>query len=52
VAATVETLEEWPSARQLAHVFWQAVAADTRITAPFRTIARTNAQFTGEAAAG
>jgi hypothetical protein len=52
VAATVETLEEWPSARQVAHVFWQAVAADTRITAPFRTIARTNAQFTGEAAAG
>ena len=52
VAATVDTLGEWPHARRLAHVFWQAVAADTRVTAPFRAIARTNAQFTGDAAAG
>jgi hypothetical protein len=49
---TIETLEEWPAARQLATVYWQAVATDTRITAPFRAIARKNAQFTGEAAAG
>jgi hypothetical protein len=51
-AATVDTLGEWPHARRLAHVFWQAVAADTRVTAPFRAIARTNAQFTDETAAG
>jgi hypothetical protein len=52
LAPTIETLAEWPSARQLATVFWQAVAADTRITAPFRAIARKNAQFTGDDAAG
>ncbi|MFM9923598.1 type II toxin-antitoxin system HipA family toxin YjjJ [Variovorax sp. H27-G14] len=52
MAPTVETLEEWPAARQLATVFWRAVAADTRITAAFRAIARANAQFTGEAGAG
>lgn len=51
-APTVETLEEWPGACQWATVFWQAVAADTRITAPFRAVARKNALFTGEAAAG
>lgn len=50
-APTVETLEEWPLARRLATVFWQAVAADTRVTAAFRAIARQNARFTGEAAA-
>jgi hypothetical protein len=52
LAPTIETLAEWPSARQLATVFWQAVAADTRITAPFRAIARKNAQFTGGDATG
>lgn len=51
-APTVETLEEWPGARQWATVFWRAVAADTRITAAFRAVARKNALFTGEAAAG
>ncbi len=51
-APTVETLEEWPGARRLAAVFWRAVAADNRITAPFRAVARKNALFTGEAAAG
>lgn len=52
LASAIETLEEWPAARQLATVFWQAVAADTRITGPFRAIARKNAQFTGQASAG
>lgn len=52
LVSTIETLAEWPAARQLATVYWQAVATDTRITAPFRAIARKNAQFTGEAAAG
>jgi hypothetical protein len=51
MAPTVETLEEWPAARQLAAVFWQAVAADRRITPAFRAIARKNAQFTSAAAA-
>jgi hypothetical protein len=51
-APTVETLEEWPLARRLATVFWQAVAADTRVTAAFRAIARQNARFTGAEAAG
>lgn len=41
---TVETLGEWQSARQLASAFWQTVAADERITAPFRAIARKNAR--------
>ncbi|MGJ7613882.1 MULTISPECIES: type II toxin-antitoxin system HipA family toxin YjjJ [unclassified Variovorax] len=47
-APTIDTLQEWPGARRLATVFWQAVAADTRITTPFRAIARKNVQFTGE----
>lgn len=49
LAPTVETLEEWPHARQLATAYWQAVAADARITTPFRAVARKNAQFTGAA---
>jgi hypothetical protein len=44
LAPTVETLGEWQAARQLASVFWQTVAADERITAPFRAIARKNAR--------
>ncbi|KQW57127.1 type II toxin-antitoxin system HipA family toxin YjjJ [Variovorax sp. Root411] len=52
LAPTVETLEEWPQARQLAIVFWQTVAADARITPPFRALARKNARFTDEATAG
>lgn len=52
LAPTVETLGEWQAARRLATVFWHAVAADTRITASFRAIARQNARFTGEATAG
>jgi hypothetical protein len=45
---TVETLQEWPQARQLAGVFWQAVAADDRITVAFRTLARQNARLVSE----
>ena len=45
-APTIETLEEWPDARRWATVFWQAVAADHRITAAFRAIAKMNAKFT------
>jgi len=44
LAPTVETLGEWQAARQLAGVFWRTVDADERITAPFRAIARKNAQ--------
>jgi hypothetical protein len=44
LAPTVETLGEWQAARQLASAFWQTVAADERITAPFRAIARKNAK--------
>ncbi|AVQ80230.1 MULTISPECIES: type II toxin-antitoxin system HipA family toxin YjjJ [unclassified Variovorax] len=44
LAPTVETLGEWQAARQLASVFWRTVDADERITAPFRAIARKNAQ--------
>ena len=45
---TVDTLQEWSQARQLAAVFWQAVAADDRISAAFRTLARQNARLVGE----
>ncbi|QSI31365.1 type II toxin-antitoxin system HipA family toxin YjjJ [Variovorax sp. RKNM96] len=45
---TVETLQEWSRARQLAGVFWQAVAADDRLSAAFRTLARQNARLVGE----
>lgn len=41
---TVHTLSVWPQARDLALRFWQTVAADGRISAPFRAIAQTNAQ--------
>jgi HipA-like C-terminal domain len=40
---TAATLPEWPRALALAVQFWQTVAADTRISAGFRTIAAENA---------
>ncbi|WP_370528172.1 type II toxin-antitoxin system HipA family toxin YjjJ [Rhodoferax sp. BLA1] len=39
---TAATLPEWPQARALAISFWQAAAADTRISAPFRQICANN----------
>ena len=37
------TLSEWAQAQALAHRFWQAVAQDARVSAPFRAIAQENA---------
>jgi len=45
LAPTVDTLEEWPRARELATLFWRTAAADTRITAAFRATARENARL-------
>ena len=45
LAPTVDTLEEWPHARELATLFWRTAAADTRITAAFRATARANARL-------
>ena len=42
---TVHTLAVWPQARELALRFWQAVAADPRISAAFRAIAQANAHL-------
>lgn len=39
---TVHTLAVWPQARDLAQRFWQAAAADERISAGFRAIAQVN----------
>lgn len=39
---TVHTLAVWPQARDLALRFWQAAAADERISAGFRAIAQVN----------
>jgi hypothetical protein len=39
---TAATLPEWPQARALAISFWQAAAADARISAPFRQICAEN----------
>lgn len=39
---TVHTLAVWPQARELALLFWQAAAADERISAGFRAIAQVN----------
>jgi hypothetical protein len=39
---TVHTLAVWPQARELAARFWQAVAADGRISTGFRAIAQAN----------
>jgi hypothetical protein len=36
------TLGVWPQARALALAFWQSAAADERISAAFRQIARDN----------
>lgn len=41
---TVHTLAVWPQARELALRFWQAAAADGRVSPPFRAIAQANAQ--------
>ncbi len=39
---TVHTLAVWPQARELALRFWQAAAADERISVGFRAIAQAN----------
>jgi len=49
LAPTVDTLAEWPAARQMATAFWRAAAADERIGAAFRRTARDNARLVGEA---
>ena len=45
----VHTLAVWPRARELALRFWQAAAADERISAGFRAIACANAQWQASA---
>lgn len=44
---TTAMLAEWAQARELAAVFWRAVALDTRISAGFRDIAQDNLQSLG-----
>ena len=39
---TAATLPEWPQARALAAVFWQAAASDNRVSEGFRAIAEQN----------
>jgi len=39
---TANTLAEWPQARALALHFWQAAAADERISSEFRPLAQAN----------
>ena len=41
------TLAAWPRALELARTFWQAAAADGRISASFQAIARQNLQSLG-----
>lgn len=49
LAPTAETLRPWKAARQLARTYWQAVAADKRVSKPFRAIAAAHAaQLAGE----
>jgi len=48
LAPTVDTLQEWPHARQLAGVYWDTVAADDRLSAAFRTLARQNRRLIAE----
>ncbi len=45
---TAATLPEWPRAKALAKVFWQAAAQDARISNGFRAIAAQNAEHLGE----
>ena len=44
---TAATLGEWGEAQRLARVFWQAAAADERVSADFRAIAAENAGHVG-----
>jgi hypothetical protein len=44
---TAATLPEWPQARALAGVFWQAVLDDARVSAGFRAIAAENSSHIG-----
>jgi len=44
---TVDTLEQWPRALELARAFWNAAAADERISAGFRAIAAANRDVIG-----
>jgi hypothetical protein len=36
IAASVQTLRQWPAARRLARQYWETVAADKRISSGFR----------------
>ena len=44
---TAATLGEWDEAQRLARDFWQAAAADERVSADFRAIAAENARHVG-----
>ena len=44
---TAATLGEWAEALTLARAFWQAAAADERVSAGFRAIAAENASHIG-----
>ena len=44
---TAATLGEWDEAQRLARDFWQAAAADERVSADFRAIAAENARQVG-----
>jgi hypothetical protein len=44
---TAATLGEWGEAQQLAKRFWQAAAADERVSADFRAIAAENSDHIG-----
>lgn len=44
---TAATLGEWDEAQRLARAFWQAAAADERVSADFRAIAAENAGHLG-----
>ncbi|MFP8833778.1 type II toxin-antitoxin system HipA family toxin YjjJ [Hydrogenophaga sp. XSHU_21] len=46
---TVHTLNVWPKARDLALRFWQAAAADERISADFRAVAAANGALVARA---
>jgi len=43
IGPPVQTVRQWPGARGLARQYWHAVAADTRVSAPFRERAAAHA---------
>lgn len=51
VGGSVQTLRQWPAALDLALQYWETVAADKRISASFRQLARGHARALGADAA-